>query len=167
LFAVGVAVLTRPRYSTTVVYAGNPHYYWGGVYYVSSGSRYVVVAPPPTMVVYAVPTYTTVVYAGTTPYYYAGNAYYVATDAPAPQPEIPDDVVLQESEENPPMTEDDHNYEVVEPPVGATVPYLPDEADEQRVDGKTYFLYEGTYYRPFVSDGETIYQVVEDPTATT
>jgi hypothetical protein len=150
-----------------VVYAGNPHYYWGGVYYVSSGSRYVVVAPPPTVVVYAVPTYTTVVYAGTTPYYYAGNAYYVATDAPAPQPEIPDGVVLQESEENPPMTEDDHNYEVVEPPVGATVPYLPDEANEQRINGTTYFLYEGTYYRPFVSDGETIYQVVEDPTATT
>jgi hypothetical protein len=56
---------------------------------------------------------------------------------------------------------------VVEPPVGVTVPYLPDEADEQRVDGKTYFLYEGTYYRPYVSDGETIYQVVEDPTAIT
>jgi hypothetical protein len=165
LFAVGVAVLTRPRYSTTVVYAGNPHYYWGGVYYVSSGTSYVVVVPPPRTVVYAVPAYTTVVYVGTVPYYYSGNVYYVATDAPAVQPDIPDDVVLEESEENPPMIEDDHNYEVVEPPIGVTVTYLPDEAEEKIVDGTTYFVFESTYYRVFVSDGDTIYQVVETPTA--
>lgn len=165
LFAVGVAIATRPRYSTTVVVTGTSYYYWGGVYYVRSGSRYVVVAPPPGAVVYAVPTYTTVVYVGTTPYYYADGAYYVATSEPAAQPEIPEDEVLEESEENPPMTEDDHNYKVVGPPVDSTVPYLPDEAQENRINGKTYFVYEGTYYRPFVSDGDTIYQVVEDPTA--
>ena len=162
---MGVAVLTRPRYSTTVVVSGTRYYYWGGVYYVSSGSRYVIVKPPPTTVVYAVPTYTTVVYASTTPYYYADGVYYVATSAPADRPEIPDDVVLEESEENPPMIEDEHNYEVVESPIGATVPYLPDEAVEKKIDGRTYRIYEGTYYRPFVSDGETIYQVSEDPTA--
>ena len=31
------------------------------------------------------------------------------------------------------------------------------------VTGKKYFVYGGAYYRPFVSDGETIYMVVEDP----
>ena len=62
-----------------------------------------------------------------------------------------------------PMTDEDYNYEVVGPPVGATVPYLPDEADEKRIAEKTYFVYDGTYYRPFASDGETIYMVVEDP----
>ena len=56
------------------------------------------------------------------------------------------------------MTADDHNYEVV-----ATVPYLPDEADEERIGGTTYIVDEGIYYRPFVSEGETIYMVVEDP----
>jgi len=61
------------------------------------------------------------------------------------------------------MTDDEDNYEVIEPPVGATVPYLPDEADEETVEGKKYFVYDGTYYRPFASDGETIYMVVEDP----
>ena len=61
------------------------------------------------------------------------------------------------------MTDDDHNYQVVAPPVGATVPYLPDEADDRFINGKSYFLYEGTYYRPFVSDGDTVYVVVEDP----
>ena len=61
------------------------------------------------------------------------------------------------------MTDEDYNYEVVAPPPGATVPYLPEEADEQRIADKTYFLYDGTYYKPFASDGETIYMVVEDP----
>jgi len=147
-----------------VVVTGTTYYYWGGVYYVSSGTRYVVVTPPPRSVVYAVPAYTTVVYVGTTPYYYSGNAYYVVTDEPAPQPDIPEYVVLQESEENPPMIEDEHNYEVVEPPVGVTVPYLPEEAEVKNILGKTYFVYDGTYHRAFVSDGDTIYQVVEDPT---
>ena len=64
------------------------------------------------------------------------------------------------------MTDDaEYNYEVVGPPVGATVPYLLEEADEQRVSGKTCFSYEGTYYQPFASEGETIYMVVEDPYA--
>jgi hypothetical protein len=132
-------------------------------------------------VVYAVPTYTTVVYVGTTPYYYVDGAYYVATDAPAQQPPpqqstetavtaaMSADSEAAEAEAalaEVPMTEEDYNYEVVGPPVGATVPYLPEEADEQSVAGKTYFLYDGTYYKPFASDGETIYMVVEDPHAT-
>ena len=61
------------------------------------------------------------------------------------------------------MTADDHDCEVVAPPIGATVPCLPDEADEETIAGTTYMVHEGTYYRPFVSEGETIYMVVEDP----
>jgi hypothetical protein len=119
-------------------------------------------------VVHAVPTYTTVVYVGSTPYYYAGGTYYVATDAPAPQPPPEPESASGETyaENDPsqiPMVEDDHNYEVVAPPAGATVPYLPEEADEETIGGKKYFVYAGTYYRPFASDGETIYMVVEDP----
>ena len=58
---------------------------------------------------------------------------------------------------------DDENYEVVAPPIGATVPYIPEEADEEMIDGKEYFVFAGAYYRPFASDGETIYMVVENP----
>ena len=58
---------------------------------------------------------------------------------------------------------DDQNYKVVAPPVGATVPYVPEEASEETVGGKKYFVYDGAYYRPFASDGETIYMVVDDP----
>jgi hypothetical protein len=61
---------------------------------------------------------------------------------------------------------DGYNYEVVAPPIGATVPYVPEGADEKTVDGKTYYVYESTYYRPFASEGDTIYMVVDDPAKT-
>jgi len=154
-----------------VVLLGTNYYYAGGVYYVSSGSGYTVVSPPPGAVVYAVPTYTTVVYVGSVPYYYANGAYYVVTDAPAQQPPPQDNVNAGvESSEHPhagvesvEMIDDEENYQVVAPPVGATVPYLPDEAEEMTIGGTTYFVYAEAYYRPFVSDGETIYMVAEDP----
>jgi hypothetical protein len=125
-------------------------------------------------VVYAVPSYTTVVYVGTTPYYYASGTYYVATEAPAEQPPAEVAAAMTASTdsgenehaevESVEMTEgEDYNFEVVAPPVGATVPYLPDEAEEKKVGGTTYFAYDDTYYKAFVSEGETIYMVVEDP----
>ena len=166
---LGAYVAMQPKQTTTVVVTGTTYYYSGGVYYMSSGSGYVVVSAPPGAVVDAVPTYTTVVYVGTTEYLYYGGTYYATTTAPAQQPPPfdPNATAVASTEgDDPsevPMTDDDDNYEVIEPPVGATVPYLPDEADEETVDGKKYFVYDGTYYRPFASDGETIYMVVGDP----
>ena len=61
------------------------------------------------------------------------------------------------------VTEDDHNYKVITPPTGATVPYLPDEAKEEMINGKKYWVYETTYYQAFVSEGDTIYMVIENP----
>jgi len=52
---------------------------------------------------------------------------------------------------------------VVKAPIGATVPYLPEEAKEQTIKGRKYFQFEGTYYQAFSSEGETIYMVVEKP----
>jgi len=123
------------------------------------------------------------VYVDSTPYYYQNGTYYVATTQPAPQPQPPTETTVNvnvtvegsfvfaasgsgesEEPEEPEMTTgEDHNFEVVAPPVGATVPYLPEEADEKTIGDSKYFVYEGAYYRPFVSDGETIYMVVEDP----
>ncbi|MHC4286715.1 MAG: DUF6515 family protein [Planctomycetota bacterium] len=176
LIRAGTYWATYPRYSTTVVVYGSSYYYWGGLYYVSSGSGYVVVSPPPTAVVYAIPVAATPVYAGSTTYYYYGGTYYVPTTKPADVPKGTEDTVTadvsadasggqtkKETMDTPEMTKDDSNYEVVAPPVGATVPYLPDEAKEETVGGKKYFLHDKTYYRPFSSDGETIYMVVEKP----
>ena len=176
LIRAGTYWLTRPKYSTAVVVSGSRYYYWGGMYYVSSGSGYVVVPPPPTAVVYAIPVAATPVYAGSTTYYYYGGTYYVPTDKPAEEPKGTETTVnvnvktdasatetKQETMDAPEMTQDDSNYEVVTPPVGATVPYLPDEAKEETIGGKKYFVNEGAYYRAFASDGETIYMVVENP----
>lgn len=172
LVRLGVYYSTRPRTSTTAVVTGTTYYYAGGVYYVQSGSGYVVTSAPPGAVVYAVPTHTTVVYVGTTPYYYVNGTYYVATDAPAQQPPPQETTVnvSVDSGDNPhdgvesvEMTGGEENYEVVAPPVGATVPYLPDEAEEKVINGKKYFVYADNHYKPFVSDGDTIYMVVDDP----
>jgi hypothetical protein len=170
LFKLGVYAATRPKQATTVVVTGTTYYYAGGVYYMKSGSGYVVVSAPPGAVVYSVPTYTTTVYADTTEYLYVNGTYYVPTTKPAeqPPPPPPDATTANPSEsEDPsdiPMIEsDEENFEVVAPPPGATVPYLPEEADEETVNGKTYFVHAGTYYKPFASDGETIYMVVENP----
>ena len=168
LFKLGVYMATRPSRTTTVVVTGTTYYYAGGVYYRPSGSGYVVVAAPPGAVVYSVPTYTTVVYVGTTEYLYVNGTYYVPTTKPAEQPPPPDPTATASAQgEDPsdiPMIEKgEYNYEVVAPPVGATVPYMPEEADEETIRGTKYFVYEGTYYKPFAGDGETIYMVVEDP----
>ena len=157
----GAYIATRPPRTTTVVVTGTSYYYSGGVYYTASGTGYVVVSAPPQAVVYGVPTATTVVYVRSTPYYYYGGTYYIATTQPAPPPPPPPEGT--DLSQQPEMTDDDHNYQVVTAPVGATVPYLPDEADKQSINGRSYFLYDGAYYRPFVSDGDTVYVVVEDP----
>jgi len=180
LIRAGTYWATRPKYSTAVVVSGSSYYYWGGMYYVSSGSGYVVVSPPPKAVVYAIPVTATPVYVGSTPYYYYGGTYYVPTTKPAEKPKGTETTVnvnvstdasatetKPETMDAPEMTQDDSNYEVVTPPVGATVPYLPDEAKEETVGGKKYFVSEGAYYRPFASDGETIYMIVEKPSAKT
>ncbi len=101
------------------------------------------------------------------PYYYAGGTYYVATQAPAPQPPSEVTQAAADDTDQVEMIEDDHNYQVAAPPVGATVPYLPEEADQETIGGKAYFVYDGTYYRAFASDGDTVYMVVEDPSQRT
>jgi hypothetical protein len=170
LFRLGVYLATRPPKTTTVVVTGTTYYYSGGVYFVQSGSGYVVVAPPPGAVVYAVPTATTLVYVGTTRYFYYGGTFYVMSTKPAEQPPPPDPSAAaapsgegEQTLADVPMTDDEENYAVVAPPPGATVPYMPDEADETTVNGKTYYVHDDTYYQPFSSGGDTIYMVVENP----
>jgi hypothetical protein len=168
LFRLGVYLATRPPRTTTVVVTGTTYYYSGGAFFVQSGNGYVVVAPPPGAVVYAVPTATTVVYVGTTPCYYYGGTFYVTSTKPAEQPPPPEPAAAPSDEgeqtlADVPMTDGEGSYEVVAPPPGATVPYVPEEATETTVNGTTYYVHDDTYYQPFSSGGDTIYMVVEDP----
>jgi hypothetical protein len=176
LFKLGVYLATKPPETTTVVVTGTTYYYSGGVFLVTSGTGYVVASAPPGAVIYAVPVGTTVVHVGSTPYYYYGGTFYVVSSTsaqappPAPAATAPAatttavaSTAKEQSLGDVEMIEDDQSYEVVTPPVGATVPYLPEEASEATVGGKKYFVHNDTYYRPFASDGETIYMIVDDP----
>ena len=101
---------------------------------------------------------------------YENGSYYVPTTKPAeqPPPETATTQTASAGTEDPsdvPMLDNEgENYEVVAPPVGATIPYLPEGAGEETVDGKRYFVSDETYYQPFAGEGETIYMVVSDPT---
>ena len=165
MIVAGTYVATRPYRYSTVYVSSTPYYYYGGTFYVVDGTRYVVVTPPPGAVVYGVPAPTTVVYAGEDPYFYYNGTYYSSTDAKATQPEENADFKGEKPEDPPKMlTSDEHNYEVVSPAVGATVPYLPKEAVEKKVGGKTYYLVDDkTWYRAYASDGDKVYMVCEDP----
>jgi hypothetical protein len=78
------------------------------------------------------------VYAGDDQYFDCGGAFYSSADA---------------------------GFQVVQPPVGATVDSLPQGAEQKVVNGTTYYLFGAAYYQPFYSGSSVIYQVVPDPTA--
>jgi hypothetical protein len=54
-------------------------------------------------------------------------------------------------------------YQVISPPIGATVTTLPSGAVDQNINGTTYFDFGGAYYRPFYSGSSVIYEVVAKP----
>ncbi|HVI46763.1 MAG TPA: DUF6515 family protein [Chitinophaga sp.] len=51
-------------------------------------------------------------------------------------------------------------YKVVDPPMDAAVPNLPDGAREINVDGSTYYELNGTYYQEIMTDNGRRYKVV-------
>ena len=169
-------------------YCGGVYYVRSGTHYV------VVAAPATAVVYAVPEATTVVYVDGVAYYYYNGTYYILTeTEAPRPEQE-PDSSVYEGTEDDgdddeqgpapqetgeeaedgsqiveaphpPPMIEEeDSRFEVVDPPMGATVPYLPEESKEVVVDEKKYFIYNGVYYRPFASDDDIIYMVVEDPT---
>ena len=61
------------------------------------------------------------------------------------------------------QAEDGDEYVVVQPPVGATVPYVPDDAEKKTVNEVEYYVYSGIYYQAKSSNGDVVYEVVEHP----
>ncbi len=52
---------------------------------------------------------------------------------------------------------------MVQPPVGATVPYAPDGSEKKTVNGIEYSVYAGIYYQAKSDNGDVVYEVVEHP----
>ena len=88
------------------------------------------------------PTEVTPVTTGEEEYGYANGAYYEAS--------VGDDGEAE--------------FTVVEPPVGGIVPSLPEGAEKKTVGDADYFVYTGTFYKPFYSGADVVYMVVLDPT---
>lgn len=53
----------------------------------------------------------------------------------------------------------DENFRIVEPPIGATVSLIPEDAEEKKVGEETYYVYAGTWYKPFYSGDDVVYMV--------
>jgi len=142
---IGAAIASIPHQHEVVVVTGTTYYYSSGVYYVSSGSGYTVVEAPPGATVQELPEQTVNVnvnVSGET-VQYANGTYY---------------------EEKPPAEEGaEAAYEVIEPPNGATVPYVPEGAVEKKVGDQTYFVAGTTYYKAFYSGSDVVYMVTENP----
>lgn len=72
------------------------------------------------------------------PMYYYGGSYYAPVDD----------------------SNQDEGYKVVDAPVGALVPDLPDGATEVQVNGQPYYDVNGTYYQEVMTDNGRRYKVV-------
>jgi len=59
--------------------------------------------------------------------------------------------------------EHEGDHEAIAPPIGATVPTLPNGAQSLTTGGITYYFEAKTYYRPFYSGSSVVYQVVAQP----
>jgi len=96
--------------------------HWGG-YYGGPAVGVSVMLPPIVLGsrVQSLPSGTRRVYYGNIPYYYRGNTYY------------------RERERG-------DGYEVVEPPLGATLDRLPSGARKRVIDSQIYYEYRGIYY---------------------
>lgn len=56
-------------------------------------------------------------------------------------------------------TQDTNGYTVTRAPEGAKVSYLPEGYATKQKDGKSYYVYDGTYYRAKMVEGGTAYVV--------
>lgn len=107
-----------------------------GRYYLYRGGQYVVTTPPRGIRVAIIPAGFLTIMVRNLAYYYYGGAYYRLDVA-------------------------QNTYEVVDPPMGAIVPELPQyDVNAVVVNGKTYLEYDGILYKSVVTDEGVQYKVM-------
>ncbi len=114
----------------------NRHYYWfdGGFYYYDNFGFYWML-PPIGFEINFIPENCYYFYYNYRPYYYYAGVFYVPID-------------------NTP------NYVVAEPPVGAIIQSIPDDATQLVIDGQIYLTYNNIIYKQVDVEGTTAYKVV-------
>lgn len=115
---------------------GYDYSYYNGHYYRPQNGTYVIVAPPRGIRVNMIPSNFLTIMVGRRPYYYYDGVYY---------------------KQDPTV----NDYEVVDPPMGAIVPELPQEDVRAVViNGKTYFEYDNILYKAVVTNEGVQYKVM-------
>lgn len=109
---------------TRIPFMGRPFYYTNGLYYANYGNYYGLVAPPFGLTLGLLPRGYWGLNFGGFPYYYYSGVFYRSTN--------------------------DHQYQVVEAPIGAEVPNLPNDAKQIVVNEQKLYEYLGTYYKEVI-----------------
>jgi hypothetical protein len=158
--AIGATIAVLPRYYSPIVCGSDNYWYSGGVFYSSVGGAYRVALAPTSCecVVPVLPPVYETVYLGTVPYYYHGGTYYQATTELPSFPKGSDG-----GKAAAPDPDAKGNYKVIAPPLDATVKTLPIGAKISKVSGKTYYVYNGAWYKPYHSGSDVVYMVVKKP----
>jgi hypothetical protein len=150
-------VTQLPANARSITAGDRNYHYAGGVFYAAAAGGYCVTRPPIGCVVpRPLPGGCWRYWWGSRWYWYYGGVYWCDHYWYDDDDEDDDD---DEPEEEP----DPQEFEVVEPTVGATVPYLPEGASAMEVGGVHYFMYEDTWYKPTLVDGEVAYEIVPKP----
>lgn len=124
-----------PASPQTVTLKTLTYLYERGVFWVAVGDRYMAVAAPVGAVVNALPPDSGRVFAKTTGTYYSFGVFFAPTK--------------------------ENKFQVIKPPAGILVDYLPDGYIEVEVKGVTYFKFGEVYFKPFVAGGAAVYQTVD------
>ncbi|MEN9382282.1 MAG: hypothetical protein RI940_1165 [Bacteroidota bacterium] len=109
---------------TRIAYMGRPFYYTNGLYYANYGNYYGIVSPPFGLTLGLLPRGYWGFNFGGFPYYYYSGVFYRSTN--------------------------DQQYQVVEAPIGAEVPNLPNDAKSIIVNDQKLYEYLGIYYKEVI-----------------
>lgn len=124
-----------PRGAVRVRYAGMRYYYSRGLFYrYYNGAYYRIAAPIGFRLSVLPPGYVAVVIGGVR-YFFANGNYFIPVDG---------------AEE----------YEVVDPPKDAIVSTLPEDAEIVDIEGRSLYLYGGTFYKVVTTPEGKAFQVV-------
>jgi len=124
-------------------YGGVSYSFHNGYYYRYYGGTYMICRPPVGFVITAVSLrtvsltpviFTPAIMYAQPQYYYSQGTYYVKSYP--------------------------NQYRVMSPPIGAQVPYIPEDCEEFILYGVTYYKVDDTYYTPVFVNGRIMFEVV-------
>ncbi len=122
-----------------LVYGGLTYFYYSGIYYTTYGNEYIVVVPPRGFRIAVLPVGHVRVIVGPSIYFYHSGTYYIESSS-------------SKSEEK---------YEITQPPVGAIITDISNDAEQIIMDGNILYEYNDVFYKKVSTDsGNTTYKVV-------